>query len=119
VKNNSKTEISSTTDQREKLRIPLTEISTHPFAANFFPRQKVDVKSRLVDGELVILDRNGGLVHQLNRTATYIWERCNGEHSIGEIGTQVCEMFEIDRETALRDVIESVRQLLKVGLLQP
>jgi len=119
VKDNSKTEMSSTTDEREKLRIPLTEISAHPFAENFFPRQKVDVKSRLMDGELVILDRNGGLVHQLNRTATYIWERCKGEHTVGEIGSQVCEMFEIDRETALRDVIETVRQLRKVGLLQP
>jgi hypothetical protein len=80
---------------------------------NFRPSQRVDVKRRLVDGEMIVLDRDGGLVHQLNRTATYIWKRCNGQYTPAEIAAQLCEMFEVDQETALRDVVDSIRQLRK------
>ena len=85
---------------------------------DFRPSQRIDLKSRLLDGEIVVLDRDGGFVHQFNTTASYIWERCNGQHTLAEIAAQVCEMFEVDQEAALKDVIDSVRQLQKLRLLQ-
>ena len=90
----------------------------HSFENNFRPRQRADVKTRLVEGEMVILDRVGGLVHQLNRTGTYIWNRCNGQYTPAEIAAQLCEVFDVDQETALRDIVDSIRQLQKLRLLQ-
>ena len=88
------------------------------FPSGFFPRQRAGLKSRLVDGEMVVLDQDGALVHQLNRTATYIWERCNGQHAPAEIAAELCQVFEVDPKTALKDVFDAIRQLQDLRLLQ-
>src|SRR5919106_2299116 len=90
----------------------------HRFTETFRPRRRADVKSRLVEGEMVILDRAQRLVHQLNRTASYIWERCNGEYTPSEIATQLCEIFEVNQETAIRDVVAAIQQLQKLSLIE-
>ena len=98
---------------------PRTAETAPPCVDNFRPRRRIEVKSRLVDGELVILDRDRGLVHQLNSTAMCIWERCDGQHTVAEIAAQVSDIFEMDRETALRDVVQAVRQLQVAKLVNP
>ena len=82
------------------------------------PRRRADVRTRLVDKETVMLDRHEELIHQLNRTASYIWERCDGQRTPAEIAGQVCEAFEVDEPTALRDVLEIIRRLQKLKLLE-
>ena len=94
------------------------ETSEWSFENDFLPRQRADVKSRTVEGEMVVLDQGGGFVHQFNQTATYIWERCNGQYTPAEIAAQLCELFDVDQETALKDVAESIRQLQELKLLQ-
>jgi len=96
----------------------ITEERGTSYENDFRPTRRADVKSRFVEGEMVILDRVGGLVHQLNRTATYIWKRCNGQYAPAEIAEQLCEVFNVDRETALRDVAGAIRKLQKLRLLQ-
>jgi hypothetical protein len=58
-------------------------------------RRRTDVKTCLVDGELVVLDRHGELIHQLNKTASYIWEQCDGRRTAAEIAGQLGEAFEV------------------------
>src|SRR5919109_1068942 len=94
------------------------ENSDHGFAETFRPRQRADVKSRPVDEEMVILDRARGLVHQLNRTASFIWERCNGQHTPSEIAAQLCQIFEVDEQDASRDVVATIEQLQKLSLIE-
>ena len=82
------------------------------------PQHRSDVKIRDVEGELVVLDLEAKLVHQLNPTARHIWNQCDGQHSITEIIEQLCQTFDIDRITAEKDVKAIVRQLKEAGLLQ-
>ena len=56
-----------------------------------YPRRRTDVNSRVVEEEAVVLDRQHGFIHQLNVTATYIWERCEGNASIEDIAAQLRE----------------------------
>ncbi|MEX0804159.1 MAG: PqqD family protein [Candidatus Binatia bacterium] len=88
-----------------------------PAAMIFYPRRRADVKTRLVKGEMVVLDRHEESVHQLNRTASYIWQRINGDHTPSEIAGQVCQAFEVDYPTALKDVIEVIERLERLKLL--
>lgn len=80
-------------------------------------KRRMDIKSRLVDGEMVVLDRPHGFIHQLNRTATFIWEQCDGEHTAAEIASHMCENFEVDPTTALNDVIQILNELRKLALV--
>ncbi len=73
--------------------------------------------ARAVDGEAVLLDREGGRVHQFNRTATFIWSRLDGRTSPQELAAALAEAFEVDPETAGRDVEGLLAQFGTLGLL--
>jgi Coenzyme PQQ synthesis protein D (PqqD) len=86
-------------------------------ASAFCLKRRSDIRSRLVDGELVVLDREAGFIHQLNKTATYIWEQCDGQHTAAEIADRVCDVFEVDEPTALKDVFEILTRLQNLDLV--
>jgi hypothetical protein len=81
-------------------------------------RHRSDLKTQLVDREMIVLDRQQGLVHQLNKTASYIWEQCDGQRTAAEIASQLCESFEVDSPTALNDVLEVLKTLQDLKLIE-
>jgi len=81
------------------------------------PRQRPDLRSRLVEGEMVVLDRREEFIHQLNCTASYIWELCDGLHTPDEISQELCSAFNTDFSTAQRDVLATVEKLREAKLL--
>lgn len=80
-------------------------------------KRRTGVRSRLVDGEMIVLDRENDLIHQFNKTATFIWERCDGRRSAAEIAHEICESFEVDEATAVREVIETLERLQTLELI--
>ncbi|HEX9821819.1 MAG TPA: PqqD family protein [Methylomirabilota bacterium] len=82
------------------------------------PRRRSDVRARAVEGEMVVLDRQRQLVHQLNQTASYVWERCDGEHTVPTIARDLAGVFEVDLQSAETDVANAVRQLEAAGLVE-
>lgn len=82
------------------------------------PKRRVDVNVRMVDGEVVVLDRQSDLIHQLNHTASYIWDRCDGQSTVAEIANQLAAAFQVDADTAVQDVATTIRQLQSLGLLE-
>jgi hypothetical protein len=82
------------------------------------PKRRVDVNVRMVDGEVVVLDRQSDLIHQLNHTASYIWDRCDGQSTVAEIANQLAAAFHVDADTAVLDVATTIRQLHSLGLLE-
>jgi hypothetical protein len=82
------------------------------------PKRRVDVNVRMVDGEVVVLDRQSDLIHQLNHTASYIWDRCDGQSTVAEIANQLAAAFHVDAHTAGQDVATTIRQLHSLGLLE-
>src|SRR5262245_24030531 len=82
------------------------------------PLRRMDVSVRIVDDEVLILDRPGGQIHQLNRTAGYIWERCNGQLTSVDIASQLAQDFEITAEVALPDILLCLEQFHTHHLLK-
>lgn len=76
-----------------------------------------EVLVREIDGELVILDRCRGVVHQLNETATLVWKGCDGERTVREIAGELSRAYDVTVDTAERDVTATVRLLADLGLL--
>jgi methyltransferase-like protein len=53
-----------------------------------------------------IADMNS--VYTLNETGAFIWEQIDGNRNIGDIIGLVIKEYDIDKETASRDVLEFV-----------
>jgi hypothetical protein len=73
--------------------------------------------TRTIDEEVVILDRCAGQVHQLNVTASYIWNNWDGVQSAADIAARVAGRFHAAPDTVLSDVLATVAQLEQLGLL--
>jgi hypothetical protein len=58
------------------------------------------------------------LIHQLNPTASLIWEYCDGQSSVDEIAGKLALAFDIDSATAIRDTAEVIIQFQDLNLLE-
>lgn len=81
------------------------------------PMARADLSVRRIDGETVVLDREGQQVHQFNETATHIWDLCDGERTEGDIADALVEAYEVEPERAAQDVAILVAQFKELGLL--
>jgi hypothetical protein len=82
------------------------------------PRRRSDLISRLVEGEVAVLDRRADLIHQFNATAGFIWQRCDGQLTRRDIAAQLVEAFEVDPDTAAASVNSALERFSELGLLE-
>ncbi len=73
--------------------------------------------AREVDGEVLILDTESDLIHQLNATASFIWNGCDGATSEAQIAAALAKAFDIGHDTALKDVLDTVSALRALKLI--
>jgi Coenzyme PQQ synthesis protein D (PqqD) len=81
------------------------------------PRQRSELSVRVVGDEVIVLDRSASQVHQLNVTAGFIWQRCDGNHTAGRIADEVASAFGVDADTARDAVSAALQQFGQLGLL--
>lgn len=99
--------------------MPVTRTRDEPAVeVDWAPRRREGLRTRDVDGETVALDTDRQLVHQLNRTAGFIWDRCDGTRTVSEIARDLAAAFDVDLSTAAADVAATVRQLEAAGLVE-
>jgi hypothetical protein len=82
------------------------------------PRRRSDVNMGIVDGETVVLGRRGYRTHQLNQSATYIWERCDGKTSEAQIARQLAEALDVNPKTATEGVVAMLLPRGQLNLLR-
>lgn len=67
--------------------------------------------------EYVFYDAAGDSVHVLNATARSVYLLCDGTRSIEEVARTIAGEYDVDEETALRDVKDTVARLVELGIL--
>jgi hypothetical protein len=82
------------------------------------PKRRSDLNYRTIEGETVILNRKEGCLHQLNPTASFIWDCCDGNWNIAEIVDRLAGAYEVDASTARKDVEEVISNLRNSNLLE-
>lgn len=82
------------------------------------PKRRADLSFRDVDGETVVLDRRLGKVHQLNRTASYVWQRCDGRTEVGEIVASLARSYGVEPGDVEADVAAVMAQFAELRLLE-
>ena len=81
------------------------------------PNRRTEFEERVVEGEMVIMDKESEQIHQLNQTASFIWQLCDGDHDQQQIAEALATAFEIDANTAETDVADTLNKLEEIGLL--
>ena len=80
-------------------------------------KRRETVLIREVDPEILILDTEADLIHQLNQTAAFIWHQCERATSANEIAALLATEFQIDQDVALKDVVETLERLRELNLV--
>ena len=72
---------------------------------------------REISGEILVLDTRSNQIHQLNRTASFIWRLCSERATPQAIASALATEFEVHEQTALEDVLETLSKLRSLKLL--
>lgn len=86
--------------------------------ANTTIKARKKVVSQILDDETILLDTVNGIYFGLNQTGTLIWSLIQECTTLGEIYQTICRKFEIDEETAWKDLLEIVNSLQKKNLIE-
>ena len=83
----------------------------------YIPKPRTDVIFQDIDGESVILDNSGGLIHQLNSTASFVWQHCDASSSIETIANILVQNYSVSIEDAIKDVSAVIMNFKDTNLL--
>jgi len=81
------------------------------------PMVQPDLKTQIVDGEAVLLDRANERVHQLDGVGTFILECCDGTMTQDDIVAKVVNWYEVANETAAADAADLLARMKTLGIL--
>ncbi|HZO41331.1 MAG TPA: PqqD family protein [Methylomirabilota bacterium] len=84
---------------------------------DYYPKQRSDIRIRIIEEETVVLDSAAEQIHQLNPTASLIWNGCDGQRTATQIAAELTRCFDVDYETAQQAVDATLRRLDELGLL--
>lgn len=79
--------------------------------------QSPESRSQLVNGQAVILTTVDRTLHTLNSSATFIWNRADGEHSLRDIAEELPRAFAVSPDIARAEVLAFVEEAMRQGLL--
>jgi hypothetical protein len=83
-------------------------------------RRSPSVEEAPLQGELMLFDPATSRFFVLNRTMSFVWRRCDGEHTPSGMVREMTEAFEgVDAAVAERDVRDALSELEALGLLAP
>jgi hypothetical protein len=84
---------------------------------NKYLRRRTALAIRDLGDELLVLDIKRNRIHQLNRTASFIWHNCEGPSSVEDIAAAMVQAFDVANDTAMADVERVLGQLQELDLV--
>ncbi len=81
-------------------------------------RKRSDITAQTVDDETLLLDVAGNNIHQLNATATLVWEHCTGDADADQLVAVILEHYSVEPALARTDVQNILDQLLSLNLIE-
>jgi hypothetical protein len=72
---------------------------------------------RMIEGEVVVISPEDSSVHELNETASFIWNALNGERTSAEIAALLSKEYDVVPEEALAHTQELIVSLQEKKLL--
>ena len=72
---------------------------------------------RIIEGEAILVDIGKGEVIHFNEVGAEIWDFLDGKKKVEEIVQHVCDVFEVDGDTARKDTHEFIQLVFEKGLV--
>ena len=74
------------------------------------PIRNSDILLQEAGEETLLYSPEGRAVHVLNPTARFVWDRCDGQHSVGDLAQALREQFSV---APVHDLEGDVRRTLE------
>lgn len=88
-------------------------------SATLYILREQNVAARRVGDELMIMSARDSALFSLNETAAILWDAADGTTPLADIVVRdICPLFEVDADIALRDARESAEGLARHGILR-
>lgn len=85
---------------------------------NCYVSRAPHVAARMIGGEMMIMSGRDSSLFSLNETASILWQAADGLTPLAEIvERQVCAVYDVPLDVALRDAREVAEQLAERGIL--
>jgi hypothetical protein len=81
------------------------------------PIKLSEIKERNVGNEIMLYDLTGKTIHVLNDTASFIWNFCDGNHTVSDMAKNASELFNIPVEQAIPDIEECLENFKKLNII--
>lgn len=81
------------------------------------PRQSTNHAVREIDGCFFLMDPDTSELHSLNEVGSSVWNLLDGQRSVSDIAAAVQAEYEIDLESAQRDVLGFLTEMAEKGLV--
>lgn len=82
------------------------------------PQKRADVLELDMGDGLILYNHDGDLVHHLNPSAGLIWQLCDGDATVSQLGREIAEEYDLDVETVEAQVAAVVAEFDALGLVQ-
>jgi len=82
------------------------------------PKVRSDLSVVEMEGEAVIYDELTGQIHYLNRTATIVFNLCDGRSTIPEFSKDIAAAFSLKPPAVERQVRTLIRNFREAGFLE-
>ena len=82
------------------------------------PLRRDDLVLEEFDGEAVLYDPQYGAIHRLNVLTWFVWDLCDGSHTMTDIVQRLTQLCHIDPDEALDSVQRAIAELSTLNLFQ-
>ena len=82
------------------------------------PLRRDDLVLEEFEGEAVLCDPQYGAIHRFNVVTWFVWDLCDGSHTMTDIVQRLTQLGEVDPDEALDSVQRVIAELSRLNLLQ-
>lgn len=82
-----------------------------------YPVKTKDVAHRVLGGEAIVVNFNNSFFYNLNKVGAFIWEHCDGKHTLSQIAASLADRYDVEPAEAARDCLMFIDELVDQGLL--
>jgi hypothetical protein len=79
---------------------------------------KVDgLMERIIDDEIIVLSREGNVLHSFSDTARFIWSQIDGKRTIEDLTAVILDEYQVDESSARTDLSRFLASLEELSLI--